>query len=249
MALGVPEYPGAPGGVNVARLDALGRSRPQHAAEVVEVTPRPAAIVGRVGDSQVRHHALQVELRPLAELAEKGRAVLRRQPVAAHAGIDFEVHGIGESAAGGFAVQLVGVLAASDGGRQAVVDEGVDLLRPGRPQHQDRRPDTLFPQRGAFQAAGHAEPCGAARQGGLGQDGGTVAVGVGLDHGHDFAIRLQAVANGAEVVGKGIDVDLGHRRGCACWRAGRYAQRVAVPYPGFSRHANNRPDVRDCRSA
>ena len=116
-------------------------------------------------------------MRPVAELAEKGRAVLRQQPVAAHAGIDFQVHGAGESAAGGFAVQVLGVLTAPDGGGQTVVNEGVEFFRPGRSQYQDRRPDTLLPQRGALQAAGHAEPRGAAGQRRFGQDGGAVAVG------------------------------------------------------------------------
>ena len=83
VALGVAEYPGTAGGVNVARLDAPVRSRLQHAAEVVEVAPRAAAVVSRVSGSQMRHDALQAKVRPLVELVQE---TLRSPAAAARSG-------------------------------------------------------------------------------------------------------------------------------------------------------------------
>ena len=127
-------------------------------------------------------HALQGRHQPGAFLPVGAEA--------GHAGVELELHGHGAAAAAGQVLAEQGLAHAADGGHQLPAQTAAQFLGLGEvAEHQHWRPDAGAPQLHPFGEGGDTEAGRPGLQGGPGHRQGTVAVGIGLDHGHQLGGR------------------------------------------------------------
>ena len=139
---------------------------------------------------------------------QQGQGLVPAHPVAAHAGVDFEVDGNALAGGGGQAGQLVDGVRLVDTDRQVMLDApGQFRLLPFAQKQQGGGDAGVAQGHGFFQSA-QAEARRAFFQGDLHHVQGAVAVGFVLDHGEQFDGGWKFAADEAQVLAEAGQVNL-----------------------------------------
>lgn len=126
---------------------------------------------------------------------------------AAHAGVDGEVDVEGFAGGGGEGVEVGGFVKGGDAGGPGVGDDLFVFVVEAGSEEVDRGGDTGGGEAAGFADVGDAEEGEVFVVDGLGEFLESVAVGAGLDDGHE--VLMAAFAGCGEVVAEGGEIDLG----------------------------------------
>ena len=125
---------------------------------------------------------------------------------ALHAGVDFEVDAGGSAEGGGGFVDEAEFFDGGGGEGELVLEEEGDLFFADAAEDEDGGGDAGVAEGDAFFEEGDAEAVGAVLHEVMGDGEEAVAVGVGLDDGHDLG-AVDVGADGGEVAGEGVEAD------------------------------------------
>ena len=156
----------------------------QHLVEALELQPRGRQVLG-IGIGEVRVDALDLDVRRARGRLEQGSGAVVVDADPLHAGVDLEVDARLAAVSRG---RLLDVGEPRERGHregEPVLEEQRDLPGPDPAHHQDRVLDAERPQRDALLHERHAEGVGLRREA-AGHRLEAVAVGVGLEDGHDL---------------------------------------------------------------
>ena len=158
--------------------DAGRRNRPDRGLEPLHLALGEPSILGRL---QVGPQAADAEGRAFREPGGDACHHFDREPAAAQAGLDLELHPEGRRVIRGREEPVEkDRVAGRDVDR--VLPRDVEPCRRNGVQHQDREPDAGLAQLERLVDRGHAQSVGAGRLEGHGDRHRAVSVGVGLDH-------------------------------------------------------------------
>ncbi len=207
----------------------------EHLREALELQARVAEVLA-VGVREVRVDALDVDVRRAGGGIEQALGVVVVDADPLHPRVDLEVHGRLPARGGRGLLHVTQAGEGRDGQRQPVLEEERDLARPGPAGHQDRLLDPEAPQHDAFLDERH--PDGVRLWGEAARDGlEAVAVGVGLEHGHDAGGRHVRPDRG-QVLAQARETHDGIRRAEACLLGIDHRDGVHAPGLGGSRRAS-----------
>jgi hypothetical protein len=158
----------------------------------------------------VREDPLHLDVGEAFQLGGEGRKLGVGDADPAHPRIYLEMHPRPAPAGARGGLDLAERLQPVDHGGEVEIETGLRLSPQQAVQENDPRADLRIPERDPLLGDRHAQPPGAGPHQRPGAGDGAVSVGIRL-HDRQHLSRAGRLAEGAEVPGEGIEVDLGAR--------------------------------------